>query len=56
MIDFAFHRLVKDMRSLQKEYFKTKDKEVLMKCKALEKEIDGILFKNQSTLNFADEK
>jgi hypothetical protein len=41
--------LVDRMRSAQKEYFKTRNKEVLARSKALEREVDRqiILFKTQ---------
>lgn len=35
-----FIDLVARMRAAQKEYFKTRDKEVLARCKALEREVD----------------
>lgn len=35
-----FFDLVSDMRQAQKEYFKTRDKEVLVKSKELEKRVD----------------
>lgn len=36
--DFFF--LVANMRSAQREYFKTKDRRVFAKCRALEVEVD----------------
>ena len=35
-----FFDLVSDMRQAQKDYFKTRDKEVLVKSKELEKRVD----------------
>lgn len=35
-----FELLVKEMRETQKEYFRTLDKDVLKKSKALEKQVD----------------
>ena len=39
---------VKEMRSLQKEYFRTRSKEVLRKCTALEKQVDELLAKYEN--------
>ena len=36
---------VKEMRKLQTEYFRTRDKEVLRKCKAVENMVDEYLKK-----------
>ena len=38
-----FIRLVSDMRSAQKEYFRTRDKAVLQNSKMLEKSVDAWL-------------
>ena len=38
-----FIRLVSDMRSAQKEYFRTRDKTVLQNSKMLEKSVDAML-------------
>ena len=35
-----FREAVQEMRSLQKEYFKTRYMEVLIKCKEVEKQVD----------------
>lgn len=34
---------VKDMRDLQKDYFKTRDPIVLQKCKAIESKVDNMV-------------
>jgi hypothetical protein len=36
--------LVRDMRSLQKEYFRTRSQEVLSACKDLEANVDRAIF------------
>lgn len=40
-VDLAFVRLVKELRAAQVEYFKGRDREVLVRSKALEKEVDA---------------
>lgn len=54
MFRLNFLTKVKEMRSLQKEYFKTRDKGILAKSKAKEKEIDEIILEiensNEKTL------
>lgn len=39
-VDMTFVRLVRDLRATQMEYFKARDREVLLRSKALEKEVD----------------
>ena len=36
-------QLVKDMRASQKEYFKTRDKNILLQSKELERQVDNLL-------------
>ena len=43
MIDSEFFGTVKDMRAAQKEYFRTKSYESLVKAKELEKAVDGMI-------------
>lgn len=38
-----FIELVREMRNAQKEYFKTRDKSVLLKSKELERKVDSFL-------------
>ena len=38
-----FIELVREMRNAQKEYFKTRDKNVLLKSKELERKVDSFL-------------
>ena len=38
-----FIELVREMRNAQKEYFKTRDKDVLLKSKELERKVDSFL-------------
>lgn len=38
-----FVKTVREMRNAQKEYFKTRDKEVLAKSKELERKVDRML-------------
>lgn len=40
MTALDFFILVRDMRQLQKDYFRTRDREVLVKSKELEKRVD----------------
>ena len=40
-----FERKVKEMRSLQKQYFATRSPEILAECKQVEKEVDNMLYK-----------
>jgi hypothetical protein len=42
-----FTAKVAEMRRLQKEYFRGRDKYILMECKKAESEIDDILSNNQ---------
>ncbi|HAQ21136.1 MAG TPA: hypothetical protein DCR40_18165 [Prolixibacteraceae bacterium] len=42
-----FTAKVREMRRLQKEYFRSRDKYILMECKKAESEIDDILSNNQ---------
>ena len=46
-VDTLFELLisVRNMRETQKEYFKTRDKNVLMSSKAIEKEVDTLIVK-----------
>ncbi len=56
MIDTSFYKLVEEMRSLQKEYFKTRSKETLLKCKNLESAVDSILkFNHQPQILFQND-
>ena len=50
-----FIELVREMRNAQKEYFKTRDKSVLLKSKELERKVDAFLTQqvmNQQTTLF----
>lgn len=50
-----FIELVREMRNAQKEYFKTRDKSVLLKSKELERKVDSFLawqVINQQTTRF----
>lgn len=38
-----FIELVREMRNAQKEYFKTRDKNILQKSKELERKVDALL-------------
>lgn len=49
MISVEFYSLVKEMREAQKEYFRTRSKDSLIKSKALEKRVDEAL-SGQGTL------
>jgi len=40
-VELSFVRLVKDMREAQLQYFKNRDRDVLVRSKALEKEVDA---------------
>lgn len=42
-----FMQLVREMRKAQKEYFKTRDKDVLAKSKTLEKRVDDEIKKEE---------
>lgn len=44
-MDKKFIQAVKEMRKLQIEYFRTRDKVVLRKCKAVENMVDEFLQK-----------
>ncbi len=46
-----FADLVESMRQAQKIYFKTKNRDVLEKCKKLEKEVDAEILKIQDSKN-----
>lgn len=39
-----FEKKVKEMRRLQKQYFATRNADVLAECKRLEKEVDDMLW------------
>ena len=43
MTSAEFNSLVREMRKAQKEYFRTRSKESLMKSKTLEKQVDDAL-------------
>lgn len=43
MTSAEFYSLVSEMRNAQREYFRTRSKESLMKSKALEKRVDDAL-------------
>lgn len=45
-----FMQLVREMRKAQKEYFKTRDKDVLAKSKQLEKRVDDEIKKEEAVL------
>lgn len=45
-----FIQLVREMRKAQKEYFKTRDKDVLAKSKQLEKRVDDEIKKEEEAL------
>lgn len=50
-----FIELVREMRNAQKEYFKTRDKNILLKSKELERKVDSFLTQrviNQQTTLF----
>ena len=50
-----FIELVREMRNAQKEYFKTRDKNVLQRSKELERKVDSFLAQqviNQQTTLF----
>ena len=49
MISVEFYSLVKEMREAQKEYFRTRSKDSLIKSKSLEKRVDEVL-SGQGTL------
>ena len=49
MIEFM--QLVREMRKAQKEYFKTRDKDVLAKSKQLEKRVDDEIKKEELANN-----
>lgn len=46
-----FFDLVKEMRSLQKEYFKTRSTEVLIKCTLVEKQVDAEIARVEKIMN-----
>lgn len=45
-----FMQLVREMRKAQKEYFKTRDKDVLAKSKQLEKRVDDEIKKEEAVV------
>lgn len=49
----SFRDLVRRMRDAQKEYFKTRDKDVLRKSKDLERQVDLALQEDQEPKLFA---
>ena len=51
-----FFYLVEDMRKAQKDYFKTRDKEVLVKSKELEKRVDEEIKRVAEILGKRDNK
>lgn len=51
----AMVRAVAEMRRCQKEYFKSRDPQTLERCKAAEREVDGLVdawFDTQRTFDF----
>lgn len=50
-----FMQLVREMRKAQKEYFKTRDKDVLAKSKQLEKRVDNEIKKEEGFANNTQE-
>ena len=46
-----FMQLVREMRKAQKEYFKTRDRDVLAKSKQLEKRVDDEIKKEEGLAN-----
>ena len=59
MNSFEFVFMVQEMRSLQKTYFKTRDKDVLLKSKAAERKVDSCIsemLKGIPLFNAEDEK
>ncbi len=44
-----FEKLVKEMRAMQKQYFKTRDALVLQKAKSLEWQVDAILKRKEDS-------
>ena len=50
-----FMQLVREMRKAQKEYFKTRDKDVLAKSKQLEKRVDSKIKKEEALANNTQE-
>ena len=45
-----FMQLVREMRKAQKDYFKTRDRDVLAKSKQLEKRVDDEIKKEEEAL------
>lgn len=50
-----FAQLVKDMRASQKEYFRTRDKNILLQLKELERQVDKTLSSFDNLLIFEEE-
>ena len=50
-----FMQLVREMRKAQKEYFKTRDRDVLAKSKQLEKRVDDEIKKEEGFANNTQE-
>ena len=51
-----FLQLVREMRAAQKDYFKTRDKDVLAKSKQLEKRVDDEIKKEEGFANNTQEQ
>lgn len=47
-----FIKLVSKMRALQKEYFKTRNKDILMQSKAAEQEVDKYIYNHNNPSMF----
>lgn len=47
----AFARLVSEMRTAQKEYFRTRSRSALDACKQLEKQVDAALKEQDIPMN-----
>ena len=48
-------QLVRAMRASQKEYFRTRDKNILLQSKELERQVDKMLSSFDNTLIFEEE-
>ena len=51
-----FMQLVREMRKAQKDYFKTRDRNVLAKSKQLEKRVDDEIKKEEGLANTPQQK
>ncbi|WP_200814334.1 hypothetical protein [Parabacteroides sp. Marseille-P3160] len=54
--DYGFRNLVREMRKYQKEYFKSRDKNILSTTKRLERDVDEELRDNKQTNYFETEQ